>query len=97
VWVRGYGLVDSPKVQTAPGKIVNLRAAVASSPAAAAEYYPAIYTKWMDGRIDDPNAGWKGRGLWATYSTRAPFHVEGGKGTTSKVVKFQLRPDPLAR
>ena len=60
--------------------------------------YPmGFYTKWMDGRIDDPNAGWKGRGLWATYSTRAPFHVEGGKGTTSKVVKFQLRPDPLAR
>jgi hypothetical protein len=29
--------------------------------------------------------------------TRAPFHVEGGPGTTSKVVKFQLRPDPLAR
>ena len=60
--------------------------------------YPlGFYTKWMDGRIDDPAAGWKGRGLWATYSTRAPFHVEGGKGTTSKVVKFQLRPDPLAR
>ncbi len=60
--------------------------------------YPmGFYTKWMDGRIDDPNAGWKDRGLWATYSTRAPFHVEGGKGTTSKVVKFQLRPDPLAR
>ncbi len=37
------------------------------------------------------------RGMWATYSTRAPLHVEGGKGTTSKVVKFQLRPDPLAR
>ena len=34
--------------------------------------------------------------VW-TYGTRAPFHVEGGKGTTSKVVKFQLRPDPLAR
>ena len=60
--------------------------------------YPmGFYTKWMDGRIDDPNAGWKGRGLWATVSTRAPFHMEGGKGTTSKVVKFQLRPDPLAR
>ena len=60
--------------------------------------YPlGFYTKWMDGRIDDPAAGWKGKGLWATYSTRAPFHVEGGKGTTSKVVKFQLRPDPLAR
>lgn len=60
--------------------------------------YPmGFYTKWMDGRIDDPNAGWKGRGLWATISTRAPFHMEGGKGTTSKVFKFQLRPDPLAQ
>ncbi|MEX2179263.1 MAG: carboxypeptidase-like regulatory domain-containing protein [Gemmatimonadaceae bacterium] len=60
--------------------------------------YPlGFYTKWLDGRIDDPNAGWKGRGLWATVSTRAPFHMEGGKGTTSKVAKFQLRPDPLAR
>jgi hypothetical protein len=60
--------------------------------------YPmGFYTKWMDGRIDDPGTGWKGKGLWATYSTRAPFHLEGGKGTTSKVVKFQLRPDPLAR
>jgi hypothetical protein len=50
----------------------------------------------MDGRIDDATAGWKGRGLWATASTRAPFHMEGGKGTTSEVLKFQLRPDPLA-
>jgi hypothetical protein len=60
--------------------------------------YPlGFYTKWMDGRIDDPKAGWKGRGLWATISTRTPFHMETGKGTTSKVYKVQLRPDPLAR
>jgi hypothetical protein len=60
--------------------------------------YPlGFYTKWLDGRIDDPGAGWKGRGLWSTVSTRAPFHMEGGKGTTSKVIKFQLRPDPLAK
>lgn len=60
--------------------------------------YPmGFFTKWMDGRIDDPNAGWKGRGIWTTISTRAPFHMEGGKGTTSKVMKFQLRPDPLAK
>ena len=26
LWVRGYGLVDSPKVKAAPGKIVNLKA-----------------------------------------------------------------------
>ena len=60
--------------------------------------YPlGFYTKWMDGRIDNPNTGWKGRGLWATISTRAPFHMETGKGTTSKVMHFQLRPSPLAR
>ncbi|WP_373494262.1 hypothetical protein [Aquiflexum sp.] len=60
--------------------------------------YPlGFYTKWMDGRIDDPNGGWKGRGIWATISTRTPFHMEGGKGTTSKVYHFQMRPDPLAR
>lgn len=59
-------------------------------------YPTGFYTKWMDGRIDDPNGGWKGRGLWATISTRAPFHMEGGLGTTSKVFKFQLRPDPLS-
>jgi hypothetical protein len=69
------------------GKFVELRV----------PYPMGFYTKWMDGRIDDPAAGWKGKGLWATYSTRAPFHVEGGKGTTSKVLHFQLRPDPLAR
>jgi hypothetical protein len=59
--------------------------------------YPlGFYTKWMDGRIDDANAGWKGRGIWTTVSTRAPWHMETGKGTTSKVIRFQLRPNPLA-
>ena len=59
--------------------------------------YPmGFYAKGMDGRIDDPKAGWKGKGLWATYGTRTPFHAEGGKGMTSKVLHFQLRPDPLA-
>jgi hypothetical protein len=60
--------------------------------------YPlGFYTKWVDGRIDDPKGGWKGRGLWATVSTRAPFHMEGGKGNTSKVMKVQVRPNPLAK
>lgn len=59
--------------------------------------YPmGFYAKGMDGRIDDPHGGWKGRGLWTTYATRAVAHIEGGKGTTSKVVHIQLRPDPLA-
>src|SRR2546425_10640970 len=43
VWVRGYGLVDSPRVTTARGRIVNLTAVPAPSAKAAAEYYPAIY------------------------------------------------------
>jgi hypothetical protein len=60
--------------------------------------YPnGFYTKWMDGRVDDPDGGWKGRGVWTTISTRTPFHMETGAGTTSMVMKFQMRPDPLAR
>ena len=43
VWVRGYGLVDSPKVETKPGKTLNLTAVVAPTPQAAAQYYPADY------------------------------------------------------
>ena len=43
VFVRGYGLVDSPRVRTAPGKPLNLTAVAAPNEAAAAEYYPPIY------------------------------------------------------
>ena len=43
VWVRGYGLVDSAKVDGEPGKRFNLTAVPAPDDAAAAQYYPAIY------------------------------------------------------
>ena len=60
--------------------------------------YPIGYfAKGMDGRFDDMNTGWKGKGLWSTFSDRAATHIEGGKGQQSKVVHFQLRPDPLAK
>ena len=49
------------------------------------------------GRIDDPNAGWKGRGLWTTSGDRTPWLMEGGKGSKPLVVHFQLRPNPLAK
>src|SRR5262249_25232622 len=39
----GYGLVDSDKTASEPGKIVNITAKPAPSASAAAEYYPAIY------------------------------------------------------
>src|SRR3954471_20821901 len=43
LWVRGYGLIDSPKVQSAPGKTVDLKAVPAPDPKSAAQYYPALY------------------------------------------------------
>ena len=60
--------------------------------------YPmGFYAKGFDGRIDDPKAGWKGRGLWAANGDRTPWLIEGGKGTRPLAAHFQLRPDPLAK
>ncbi|MET4066448.1 hypothetical protein ABID58_001231 [Bradyrhizobium sp. S3.2.6] len=72
--------------------------------------YPmGFFAKQIDGRIDDPTAGWKGRGLWVTSGNRTPVHIEGtdaphpgAPGATEAtrssplVVQFQLRPDPVA-
>ena len=66
IWVRGYGLVDSPKVRTAPGKTLNLKAVIASTDAAAAEYYPAIYWYSMlkiPDKSEFPGTGEKGNGM----------------------------------
>lgn len=52
------------------------------------------YTRGLDGRIDDPGAGWKGRGLWYTNGLDPVFHSEVGR---SYVGKVQFRPSPLAR
>jgi streptogramin lyase len=68
------------------GKFVVLRVA----------YPMGFFAKGMDGRFDDPQAGWKGKGVWTTWGTRTPFHSETGKGTLPKVVHFQIRPNPLA-
>ena len=65
-----------------------------------------FYAKGFDGRIDDPKAGWKGRGLWCTNGDRTPWLMEGGKGSKPRAVHIQLRPirwrskaasDPLAK
>lgn len=57
--------------------------------------YPLnTYTRGLDGRIDDPNGGWKGRGLWFTNGGDPIHHSEAPR---SYVGKVQLRPDPLAR
>ena len=60
--------------------------------------YPmGFFARSANGRIDDPKTGWKGKGLWADYATYTEWHIEGGKGTLPKVVKFQMRPNPLAK
>lgn len=60
--------------------------------------YPmGFYTKGFEGRIDDPDIGWKGRGLWVPEGDRTPWLKEGGKGSKPIVVHFQVRPDPLAK
>jgi len=69
------------------GKMISLRV----------PYPLGFYAKGFDGRIDDPNAGWKGRGLWTSSGDRAPWLIEGGKGMRPMAVQFQLRPDPLAK
>ncbi len=69
------------------GKMISLRI----------PYPLGFFAKGFDGRIDDPNAGWKGRGLWTSSGDRAPWLIEGGKGMKPMAVHFQLRPDPLAK
>jgi hypothetical protein len=60
--------------------------------------YPmGFYAKGLDGRIDDPNAGWKGRGLWSASGDRTPWLNELGKGAHPLAVHIQVRPDPLAK
>ena len=90
-WFNTLGLGENVPIATAnmseayfalvDGKFVTLRV----------PYPQGFFAKWAEGRIDDPSAGWKGKGLWATYSTRAVFHSEGGTQSRPRVVKFQLR------
>jgi len=60
--------------------------------------YPlGFHARHVAGRIDDAKAGWKGRGMWSSYSMYTPWHQEGGKGSRPKVVKLQIRPNPIAK
>jgi hypothetical protein len=68
------------------GKLVDLRI----------PYPLGFFTKNVDGRIDDPNAGWKGKGLWTTSGTRTMFHNENGVQESPRIYKVQVRPNPLA-
>jgi hypothetical protein len=76
VWVRGYGLVDSPKTKSVPGKVVNLTAVVAPNPRAAAEYYPAGY--WLSllgvpAKNEFPGTGPSGNGIAPAIRSQAEW------------------------
>jgi hypothetical protein len=73
IWVRGYGLVDSERVQAVPGKNVNLKAVLASDPKAAAEIFPANY--WFSllkvpAESEFPGTGPKGNGIAPRMQTQ---------------------------
>ena len=74
VWVRGYGLIDSPPVETVPGSRVNLPGVGAPSPKEAATYYPAI--QWFSmidvpARSDFPGTGTGGNGINPNMKSQA--------------------------
>ena len=76
VWVRGYGLVDSPKKEAKPGSTLNLEAVVAPDEKAAAEYYPAGY--WFSllhvpDKSKFPGTGPTGNGISPEIKTQAAF------------------------
>jgi hypothetical protein len=81
------GNLNDGLIAFANGRMVTLRV----------PYPMGFYAKGFDGRIDNPNAGWKGRGLWAANGDRTPWLIEGGKGSKPLAAHFQLRPDPLAK
>ena len=75
VWVRGYGLVDSEKVQLATGREdVALMAMVAPTPRDAAQYYPGNY--WYSlieppPASEFPGTGNNGNGINPTMLTQS--------------------------
>src|SRR5262245_57382685 len=76
VWVRGYGLVDSPKTKSTPGKTLNLTAVVAPNARAAAQYYPSGY--WFSllrppGKEEFPGTGPLGNGISTAIKNQAQF------------------------
>ena len=76
VWVRGYGLVDSQKVDAEPGKNLNLTAVKAPDEAAASQYYPAIYWYSMihvPGADQFPGTGPSGNGINPAIKTQGQY------------------------
>ena len=97
VWVRGYGLADSPKVKSMRGKVVNHKAAAVADRKADAEHFPANY--WyallqLPPKSDFPGTGGNGNGIAPAIKSQGEWvsrivntdgctgcHQMGNKGT----------------
>src|SRR5262249_48878305 len=106
VWVRGYGLIDSPKTQTPPGRIQNLTAMPAPSAAVAAENYPPIY--WFSmmtvpSKSDFPLPKIKSQGEWLTVIKSGacqschPLGTPGMRTIRKELGEFQNAADAWAK
>ena len=76
VWVRGYGLVDSPKSKAKPGDKLDLKAVPAPDAKAAAQYYPAGH--WFSlleppAKSEFPGTGPVGNGIAPGISNQAQY------------------------
>ena len=56
-------------------------------------YPKGSFSSTVQSRVDDDAAGWKGRGVWSTFTVGEPD----GNGTARRLLKLQVRPDPLSR
>ena len=100
--MRGYGLVDSPKVDSEPGKILNLTAVIAPSLKDAAQYYPAIYWAAMikiPDRSKFPGTGPNGNGISTAFKTHDQylnFVKTNGCGNCHQIGNYATRTIPEA-
>ena len=97
VWVRGYGLVDSPKVQASPGTNLNLNAVIAPNARAAAEYYPAGY--WFSlmkapPASDFPGTGPTGNGIAPAMRSQPEWLRQMKNGTCLVLPPARQQGDP---
>jgi hypothetical protein len=76
VWARGYGLVDSPKVQAEPGKLVDLKPSPAPDAKTAAQLYPGNYWYSMlkvPEKSEFPGTGPSGNGISTNLKTQGEW------------------------
>src|SRR5688500_12323201 len=112
VWVRGYGLVDSPKSTSTIGSTLALKAVPAPNARAAAEIYPAGH--WyslleVPAKSEFPGTGPEGNGISPNVKTQADFlrtiksgtctacHALGSKGTREIPAMFKSLPTSTAQ